>query len=101
MELLQLAEFETAARTGVPPDVWDYLQGGSGTESTLGANVAAFKRIVVRPRVLVDISARDLGTTLLGTPLDFPVAIATMAFQPLTHPPRPVPAAAAAREAGT
>ncbi|HKB29214.1 MAG TPA: alpha-hydroxy acid oxidase [Streptosporangiaceae bacterium] len=101
MELLQLAEFETAARTGVPPDVWDYLQGGSGTESTLGANVAAFKRIVVRPRVLVDISARDLGTTLLGTPLDFPVAIAPMAFQRLAHPDGEVAAAAAAREAGT
>ena len=61
MELLRLEEFETAARSGLRADVWDYLQGGSGTESTLAANLTAFQRIIVRPRVLVDISARDLG----------------------------------------
>ncbi len=101
MELLRLEEFETAARSGLRADVWDYLQGGSGTESTLAANLTAFQRIIVRPRVLVDISARDLGTTLLGAPLDFPVAIAPMAFQRLAHPDGEVAAAAAAREVGS
>ena len=101
MELLRLEEFETAARSRLPHDVWDYVQGGSGTESTLDANLAAFKRIIVRPRVLVDISARDLSTTLLGAPLDFPVVIAPMAVQRLAHPDGEVAAAAAARDAGT
>jgi 4-hydroxymandelate oxidase len=101
MELLRLEDFETAARSGLRADVWDYLQGGSGTESTLAANLTAFQRIIVRPRVLVDISARDLGTTLLGAPLGFPVAIAPMAYQRLAHPDGEVAAAAAAREVGT
>jgi 4-hydroxymandelate oxidase len=101
MELLQLDEFETAARSRLPPDVWDYLQGGSGTESTLDANLAAFKQIIVRPRVLVDVSARDLSTTVLGAPLDFPVIIAPMAFQRLAHADGEVATAAAARDAGT
>ena len=101
MQLLRLEEFETAARCRVRPDVWDYLQGGSGTEATVAANLAAFKRIVLRPRVLVDISAPDLGTTLAGSPLGFPVAIAPMAFQRLAHPDGEIAAAAAAREAGT
>jgi 4-hydroxymandelate oxidase len=101
MELLQLEEFETAARSLLPHDVWDYLQGGSGTESTLDANLTAFKQITVRPRVLVDVSARDLRTTLLGAPLDFPVIIAPMAFQRLAHADGEVATAAAARDAGT
>jgi 4-hydroxymandelate oxidase len=101
MELLRLEEFETAAQTGLPPDVWDYLQGGSGTESTLAANLSAFERITVRPRVLVDVSTRDLGLNLLGAPLEFPVAIAPMAFQRLAHPDGEVATAAAARDAGT
>jgi 4-hydroxymandelate oxidase len=101
MELLQLEEFETAARSRLPHDVWDYLQGGSGTESTLDANLTAFKQIIVRPRVLVDVSARDLSTTLLGAPLDFPVIIAPMAFQRLAHADGEVATATAARDAGT
>ncbi len=101
MELLQLEEFETAARSRIPPDVWDYLQGGSGTESTLAANLTAFERIIMRPRVLVDISARELGTNLLGMPLDFPVAIAPMAYQRLAHPDGEIATAAAARDAGS
>ena len=101
MELLRLEEFETAARPGLQPDVWDYLQGGSGTESTLTANLTAFQRITVRPRVLVGISSPDLRTTLLGSPLDLPVVIAPTAFQRLVHPDGEVAAAAAARQAGT
>jgi len=101
MELLRLEEFETAARPRLPPDVWDYLQGGSGTESTLTANLHAFKRIMVRPRVLAGISPPDLGITLLGSPLDLPVVIAPTAFQRLVHPDGEVAAAAAARQAGT
>ena len=101
MELLRVDEFETMAQSGLPPGVWDYFQGGSGTESTLAANLAAFKRTIVRPRVLVDASAPDLSTNLLGSPLKFPVAIAPMAFQRLAHPDGEIATAAAARDAGT
>jgi 4-hydroxymandelate oxidase len=101
MELLRLDEFETSARDKLPPDVFDYLQGGSGTEQTVAANRAAYERLVLRPRALVDVSALDLATTLLGSPMTLPVAVAPMAFQRLAHPDGEVATAAAARDAGT
>ncbi len=101
MELLRLDEFETMAREKLPPDVFDYLQGGSGTERTVAANRAAYERLVLCPRTLVDVSELDLATTLLGSPMALPVAVAPMAFQRLAHPDGEVAAAAAARAAGT
>jgi 4-hydroxymandelate oxidase len=101
MELLRLDEFETAVRSRLPADVWDYIQGGSGAEATVAANRAAFDRLVLRPRVLVDVAECDLATTVLGCDLAFPVAVAPMAFQRLAHPEGEVPVAAAAHAAGT
>ncbi|MGE5290470.1 MAG: alpha-hydroxy acid oxidase [Micromonosporaceae bacterium] len=101
MEPLRLEEFEALAREKLPPDVWDYLQGGSGAEFTLAANRSAYDRVVLRPRVLVDVSELDLTTTLLGQPIALPVAVAPMAFQRLAHPDGEAATAAAARGAGT
>ncbi len=101
MVLLRLDEFEAAARARLPVDVWDYFQGGSGAEYTLAANRAAFDRLVLRPRVLVDVAECDLATTTLGSPLSFPALVAPMAFQRLAHPDGEVATAAAARQEGT
>jgi 4-hydroxymandelate oxidase len=101
MGLLRLDEFAIAVQSRLPSDVWDYLQGGSGSEATVAANLAAFGRLALRPRTLVDVTECDLTATLLGSPLAFPVAIAPMAFQRLAHPDGEVAVAAAAREAGT
>jgi 4-hydroxymandelate oxidase len=101
MELLRLGEFEAAARALLPADVWDYFQGGSGGEYTVAANRAAYERLALRPRVLVDVAECDLATTVLGLPLSLPVAVAPMAFQRLAHAEGEVATAAGAREAGT
>ncbi|HEV2370870.1 MAG TPA: alpha-hydroxy acid oxidase, partial [Streptosporangiaceae bacterium] len=101
MDLLSIADFAESARSSLPADVWDFFQGGSGDETALAANRAAFSGLTVRPRVLVDVSAPDLTTGFLGLSLEFPIAIAPIAYQRLAHPDGELATAAAAGEAGT
>jgi 4-hydroxymandelate oxidase len=93
---LTVAEYEPMAREHMPADVWDYIAGGSGTEATLAANRAAFGRLVLRPRVLVDVSSCDPSASLLGIDLPAPIGIAPMAYHRLAHPEGEVATARAA-----
>lgn len=47
--------------------------GGADSEATLRRNRAGLDALALRQRVLVDVRKIDLGTTLLGQPLAFPV----------------------------
>jgi 4-hydroxymandelate oxidase len=91
-----IGDFEAAARDRLAPEVWDYLAGGSGAETTLAANVTAFDRLLLRPRVLVDVSRCDPSTELLGAGLPAPIGVAPMAYHRLAHPDGEVATAAAA-----
>jgi 4-hydroxymandelate oxidase len=95
-----LAPLMVAARAVVPPDVWGYLQGGSGAERTLRSNRAAYDRVALRPRVLVDVSAISLGTSLFGVEWGVPFGVAPMAYHRLMHPEGEVASAAAAGAVG-
>ncbi len=83
---MTLAEIERAARNALPPEVWDFGAGGAETETTLQRNRQALDRLALRPRVLVDVSQRDLSTTFLGLKLPVPVALAPMGGLVLFHP---------------
>jgi 4-hydroxymandelate oxidase len=89
-----------AARAVLPPDVWGYLQGGSGAERTLRANRAAFDRVALRPRVLVDVGTISLRTSLFGVEWQVPFGVAPMAYHRLAHPDGEVASAAAAGAVG-
>ena len=86
MTFLNLHEVEALARAALPPQTYDYFAGGANDEVTLLANRRAFEAIVLRYRVLVDVSRRELGTTLLGARVEAPIVVAPMAFQRLAHP---------------
>ena len=94
--LLTVAEYEAAARDRLPTGVWDYISGGSGQESTLAANRESFARLTLRPRFLVDVSAPDLSTELLGVRLRTPIGVAPVAYHQLAHPEGEVATARAA-----
>ncbi|MFG1884650.1 alpha-hydroxy acid oxidase [Micromonospora sp. NPDC049102] len=98
--LLCLDDVAVAARRVLAEPVWDYVAGGSGTESTLRDNRDAFDRVHLVPRVLAGTDAYDLGTELLGTPMGLPVGVAPMAYQRLLHPDGEVALAEAARDEG-
>lgn len=97
---LALADFEAPARERMHPAAFDYLAGGAWDEISLADNEAAWRRYRLRPRVLVDVSAIDPATTLLGVRVAYPVATAPMAAQSLAHPDAELAAARAAAAAG-
>ena len=75
-EFLALHEFIPAARERMTPEGWDYLIGGTETETTVARNRAALDAIALRPRVLVDVSEIDKTTTFLGGKCRLPVFLA-------------------------
>ncbi|MFJ9034291.1 alpha-hydroxy acid oxidase [Streptomyces sp. NPDC102274] len=88
------------ARKVLAPEVWDFVEGGSGTEFTIAANRAAFDEIALIPRVLTGVIAADTSARLVGTEAALPVAIAPTAYQRLVHHDGELAAARAARAAG-
>ncbi|MGI9084648.1 MAG: alpha-hydroxy acid oxidase [Aeromicrobium sp.] len=62
-----------------------YFAGGAGDEITLRDNEAAWSRLALLPRVLVDVGERDLSVPLLGGELSHPVIVAPMAYQKHVH----------------
>jgi 4-hydroxymandelate oxidase len=95
-----LADIERAAAAVLPADVWDFVAGGSGGETTLAANRAALDRIFLVSRVLRGVSGCTTDATLLGQPARMPVAVAPVAYQRLVHPDGELAAARAAKLAG-
>ncbi|MER7046593.1 alpha-hydroxy acid oxidase [Streptomyces jumonjinensis] len=95
-----LADFERAAAAVLPPDVRDFIAGGSGGEITLDANRAALDRVFLLPRILRDVTEVSTRTRLLGTPAALPIAVAPIAYHRLVHPDGEIATARAARAAG-
>jgi glycolate oxidase len=75
-DFLTLHEFVRAAHKKLDRNVWDYLVGGTATETTLLRNRQSLDRIAFRPRVLRDVSSIDCSHTFLGKPIRLPVVLA-------------------------
>ena len=73
---LTLQEIVAAARANLAPGPWNYLVGGTETETTVRRNRQALDSIAFRPRVLRDMRRIDSGAELLGTKVRLPVLIA-------------------------
>jgi 4-hydroxymandelate oxidase len=101
LTLINLFDYEREAEKRIPPAHWGYIAGGANDEVTLGANRAAFDRLLIRYRTMVDVTKRDLDTLVLGVPVSMPVLIAPTAMQKLAHAEGECATARAARSAGT
>lgn len=101
MTFVNLLELEALARGRLPAGVFDYFAGGANDELSLAANRRAFDELWLHPRVMVDVSRRDLSTEIAGTRLALPVLIAPMALQRMAHPDGELASARAASAAGT
>lgn len=97
---LNVHEYEKLALEYLSQMAVDYYNSGAWDELTLQDSLAAFKRFKIRPRMLVDVSDRDLTTEVLGERLQMPMLIAPMAFQCLAHPDGEFATARAAALAG-
>ena len=83
---INLWELEARARELLPQMAYDYYASGANDEVTLRENRAAYERITLLPRMLVDVSVRDISTTVLGEPVSMPILIAPTALPGLAHP---------------
>ena len=86
MELINVYDYENAARERLAQQAWDYYSSGAHDEITLRENHAAYDRITLRYRVLRDVSKVDLSATVLDHTVSMPVLIAPTAFQRMAHP---------------
>jgi len=82
---MDLAQLERQARERLDPAAYDYYAGGADDELTLEDNVAAWRRLRLRYRVLRDVGKVSTATTVLGTEIPAPVIIAPTAYQRLAH----------------
>lgn len=98
---VNVEEFEAVAREKLPQGIYDYYAGGAGDEITLAENRAAFRRRMIKYRVLVDVRDRDLSCSLLGHTLPFPVILAPTALHKMAHPEGETATARGAAAAGT
>ncbi|MHB1968750.1 MAG: alpha-hydroxy-acid oxidizing protein, partial [Acidimicrobiales bacterium] len=62
-------DYRARARRRLPRQIFDYLDGGAFAEATMTANLADLAALHFRQRVLRDVSARTMSTTVLGQSL--------------------------------
>jgi len=98
--LLNLHDYEAAAREQLSEMAFDYFAGGANDELTLRENEAAWGRVHLRPRALVDVGSLALGTTVLGQSLAAPILTAPCSFNRMAHPEGEIGVARATRDAG-
>ena len=97
---LTLHELVKKARQKLSHDNWDYIVGGTETETTVRRNRLALDSIAFRPRVLRDVSRIDASANFLGRALRLPIVLAPVGGLELFAPEGGAAAAKAAQEFG-
>ncbi|MFL5832528.1 MAG: alpha-hydroxy-acid oxidizing protein [Solirubrobacterales bacterium] len=80
-----VADLEQQAMAAMDPKAANYVGAGAGSEETMRANEEAFRRRRIVPRMLRDVSERDLATTVLGTEMPAPLLLAPIGVQKVVH----------------
>jgi L-lactate dehydrogenase (cytochrome) len=83
--ILSIGDLRERARRRIPRAIFDYADGGSYEERTLRRNTDDLDALAFRQRVMVDVSAISLATTLLGVPASLPLAIAPTGLAGFFH----------------
>lgn len=73
---MSFADLAARAEAAMTKELWSYVAGGAGDENTQRANVAAFTRQGLMPRMLTGVAARDLTVQVLGTTFPTPLMLA-------------------------
>jgi isopentenyl diphosphate isomerase/L-lactate dehydrogenase-like FMN-dependent dehydrogenase len=100
VEFVSTEEIIQEARRRCTQGAWDYLVGGSESETTLRRNRRAFDKVAFRPRILVDVSHVDPSTTFMGQKLRIPAILAPIGSLQVFDPAGGVAATQAATEFG-
>ena len=86
MDSADLDALEDKARARLAPGAYAFAAAGADDEITVAANIAAWRRLRLRPRVLNDVSRIDASVGILGVRLETPVMVAPFGRHRLFHP---------------
>lgn len=84
--LLNLDEIEAAATAQISKKCWAYYYSASDDLHTKTLNNLAYRSILLRPRVFVDVTRANTATTLLGHAVSTPLYVSPAAMARLAHP---------------
>jgi (S)-2-hydroxy-acid oxidase len=82
---ITVAEIEDIAKSRLPKNVYDYYACGADEQKAVARNHSMFDRLLIRPRVMINVQEIDTSTTIFGKRYPFPVAFAPSAMQKLCH----------------
>lgn len=100
MTITCIEDLKELYKKRVPRMFYDYAESGSWTESTFRDNEAAFSRIKLRQKILVDMEGRNLSTKMIGEDVTMPVALAPTGLTGMQYPDGEIHAARAAETFG-
>ena len=98
--ITNIEDLRVLAQKRVPRMFYDYADSGSWTESTYRANESDFQRIKLRQRVAVNMENRSTRSTMIGTDVAMPVAIAPTGLTGMQHADGEIHGAQAAKKFG-
>ena len=93
-------DWEEAAREKLEPGPFGYIAGGAGSETTMRANLEAFERRRLRPRMLAGNVERDLSVEVLGLRSPVPFLLAPIGVLSIAHPDAELAVARASKSTG-
>lgn len=100
MILASIDDYRTLARKRLPHFLFEYIDGGAFSETTLRNNTTDFQNIALRQRVLRDISQISTETRLFGQTMSMPLGLSPVGIAGLNARRGEVQAAQAAEEVG-
>jgi isopentenyl diphosphate isomerase/L-lactate dehydrogenase-like FMN-dependent dehydrogenase len=99
--VVNIEDLRTLARRRLPRAVFDYLDGGAESETSLRENRRAFESVIFRPRNAMAVPKCELRVKVLGAELSFPAILAPIGYSRLIHPAGECAASSGASQAGT
>lgn len=100
MKVTNIEDLRELAEAKLPPIIYAYIENGGYEEETLLRNRRDLRAIALLPRILNDVSQRNLATTLAGDPARMPVALAPVGALGITHSNGEILSALAAKKFG-
>ncbi|KAF3356720.1 Glutaryl-CoA dehydrogenase [Verticillium dahliae VDG1] len=84
--VLSAADFEVVASKALTPKTWAFYSSAATDLITHGKNKELVRRIMIRPRILRNVTSVNMKTSILGFPSTAPFFIAPAAMARLVHP---------------
>ncbi|KMY55830.1 lactate 2-monooxygenase [Bacillus sp. FJAT-27231] len=97
---VSIKEWEERARKILAAGPFDYVNGGAGAGDTMRANLEAFQKYQIQPRICRNVEKRDLTIKLFGKSIPVPILLAPIGVNSILHPEAELAPAKAAAKLG-